>query len=125
MNNRVIASVILLALAAQPISAQTLIPATSEDINEFDRQVSEQLQRSDTKKANSDNFGAKVSEEAKKLKDGNADKGKDFGKWVSGQRKKADQGRPSAQGSVGAEAAGHGQATAPRGPPDGKGNKKR
>ncbi len=126
MSNRVMAIAILLSIMAQPILAQTLIPATSEDINDFDRQVSQQLQRSKDSKAKpkAENFGAKVSEEAKKLKDAGADKGKEFGKWVSGQRKKADQGRPSAQGSVGAEnAAGH--APAPHGPPDGKGNKKK
>ncbi len=125
MSNRLMAILILGAMIAQPISAQTLIPATSEDINEFDRQVSQQLQRSKDKTNKPENFGAKVSDEAKKLKDAGADKGKDFGKWVSSQRKKADQGRPSAQGSVGSEnAAGHGQSTAPHGRPDGKGNKK-
>ena len=126
MSNRVMAIVILLSIMAQPISAQTLIPATSEDINDFDRQVSQQLQRANDakQKPKAENFGVKVKDEAKKLKDAGADKGKDFGKWVSSQRKKSDQGRPSAQGSVGAEnAAGH--APAPHGPPDGRGNKKK
>ncbi len=99
MSNRLVSFVILTALAVQPVLAQTLIPATSEDINEFDRQVSEQLKNAGDKK---DNFGSQVSEEAKKLKDSAPDQGKDFGKWVSGQRKKADQGRPSAEGGIGA-----------------------
>ena len=108
---------LLLALMTPPALAQTLIPATSEDINDFDRQVSEQLKKSNVKKDKS-NFGAVVSEEAKKLKDAGADKGKDFGKWVSGQRKNADQGRPSAQGSVGSEnSAGKGASKAPHAPP--------
>lgn len=105
MNNRFLSFIILAALITQPVMAQTLIPATSEDINEFDKQVSEQLKRSGAKK---DNFGQQVSEEAKKLKDSTTDQGKDFGKWVSGQRKKADQGRPSAEGGIGA-----GRSTAP------------
>jgi len=105
MSNRLLSFVILAALITQPVMAQTLIPATSEDINEFDRQVSEQLKRSGAKK---ENFGQQVSEEAKKLKDAAPEQGKDFGKWVSGQRKKADQGRPSAEGGIGA-----GRSTAP------------
>src|SRR5687768_16185901 len=120
MADRLMKMLVLLAFATQPVLAQTLIPATSEDINAFDRQVAEQLSKSKSKSDKS-TFGAKVSEEAKRLKDAGADKGKEFGKWVSSQRKKADQGRPSAQGSAGSgNSAGRGNSTAPHGPPDGK-----
>jgi len=113
--------IVIFALTAQPAVAQTLIPATSEDINEFDRQVSEQLKRS--QKSGKSNFGSQVSEEAKKLKDAGGDAKKEFGKWVSGERKKADQGRPSAASAGrGNSAAGSGNSgTAPKGPPAGKG----
>lgn len=87
----------LIALLAQPVLAQTLIPATSEDINEFDRQVSEQLSKNQKSKSN---FGTSVSEEAKKLNEAPTDSKKEFGKWVSSQRKKNDQGRPAIQGSA-------------------------
>lgn len=97
----------LLILLGQPVVAQTLIPATSEDINEFDRQVNEQLQRN---AKDNKGFGAQVSEEAKKLNESDVDNKKNFGKWVSGERKKAEQGRPSAAsgngGSRGASSGG-------------------
>lgn len=98
MMNKMVMLFILAALITQPVLAQTLIPATSEDINEFDRQISQQLKKSANGKSakSKTGFGSEISEEAKKLKD--SDQGKDFGKWVSGQRKKSEQGRPSAAG---------------------------
>lgn len=75
--------------------AQELVPATSEDIQAFDRQIRAQ------QKTDRGGFGAQVREEARKLNDSSDDKNRDFGKWVSDQRKKSDQGVPSAGGSVG------------------------
>lgn len=85
MNIRIYFLVVLALLATQPSLAQTLIPATSEDISEFDRKVDEQMK----------NFGSEVSAEAKKLSDTPGDQDKNFGQWVSSQRKKDDQGRPT------------------------------
>lgn len=103
MGNKFLSLLILIVLTVQPVIAQTLIPATSEDISEFDRQIANQLKRSGGRKADQkaskSSFGSQVSEEAKKLKD--SDQAKDFGKWVSGQRKKSDQGRPTADGGNG------------------------
>jgi hypothetical protein len=65
--------------------AQTLVPATSEDIDAFDRQLAE---------ARKDNFGKQVSEEAKKLKSTEKQERRDMGQFVSDQRRKEDQGRP-------------------------------
>lgn len=126
MTSRLTKLIVLSAFATQPVLAQTLVPATSEDLMDFDRRVSEQLKKSGDQK-NQDNFGSQVREEAKKLKESGA-KGNDFGKWVSGERKKADAGRPSTAGGGGnsigpSQSAGHGNSGA-KGPPDGKGRKK-
>ena len=48
-----------------------------------------------TKKAKKSNFGQTVSAEAKKLRE-DGDKTKDFGKWVSGQRRKNDHSQGNA-----------------------------
>lgn len=87
---------LLLVFATGSLSAQELVPATSEDIQEFDRQVLKK-----TKAAHPSNFGSEVSAEARKLKDQSQDSRKEFGQWVSSQRKKSDQGQPSASGSAG------------------------
>lgn len=100
---------LLFFLAAQPVVAQTLVPATSEDLQDFDRRVSEQLKKS----GGDDNFGAQVREEAKKLNEPGADKGKEFGKWVSKEKKKAETGRPSTAGSGVGNGGGAGRAQAP------------
>ncbi len=65
--------------------AQTLVPATSEDIDAFDRQLAE---------ARKENFGKQVSEEAKKLKGTEKQDRSDMGQFVNDQRRKEDQGRP-------------------------------
>lgn len=116
MERRLIFILILLMISPYSVLAQTLIPATSEDINDFDKQVNEQL-----KKTKPDNFGSEVSSAAKDKKD--ADGPNDFGKWVSSQRKKADQGRPSAQGGSQAASVNHG-ASGQHGQSAGKGKKK-
>jgi hypothetical protein len=105
---------LFIALAGScTLHAQDLIPATSEDIQEFDRQVTQHVKQDKATKPAKSNFGAQVSEEAKKLK-GN-DKDSDFGKWVSGQRRKSDEDRPSAQGSAGdnGQGNGHGNSGSP------------
>jgi len=92
---------IYLVAMSPKIFAQELVPATSEDIAEFDRQVAKQLERAGAKSQQNAEFGKQVSEEAKKLKNQTPEERKNFGKWVSDQRKKKDQGRPSAEGSLG------------------------
>lgn len=62
-------------LGSLSVCAQTLIPATSEDLSEFDRQVSESLAKT---------HGKNISQEAKK--------GRDFGQAVTSEAKKLGQG---------------------------------
>lgn len=92
---------ITLMMLNEPALAQSLVPATSEDLAEFDRAVARQVKEEKAPEKSKSAFGAAVSEEAKKLKDASVDERKAFGKWVSSQRKKTDQGRPSAEGSLG------------------------
>jgi hypothetical protein len=92
---------IIIQILLMPIAnGQDLVPATSEDIKEFDRQVV-QMQKKN-KDSDHDNFGAQVQQEAKQLKD-NTDQKNAFGKWVSSQRKKSAEGRPSVGASLGVE----------------------
>lgn len=92
---------IIVQLLLMPIAnGQDLVPATSEDIQEFDRQVIQMNKKN--KAADHDSFGVQVKEEAKKLKD-NPDSRSEFGKWVSSQRKKSAEGRPSSGDSFGSE----------------------
>jgi len=86
---------LVLIFAALTLNAQELVPATSEDIQEFDRQISKKA-----KTERPSNFGSEVSAEARKLKDQSKDSRNEFGQWVSSQRKKSDQGQPSASGSA-------------------------
>ena len=107
-----ILSLVSVMVASQAaLGADDLMPATSEDISAFDRQLSALQQAPATqaglKEANGDknrrddgedkkpkeNFGQTISAEANKLKD--SEKKKDFGKWVSGQRRRDDQNRPA------------------------------
>lgn len=127
MNKTFVLSLLLALTVAQAALAQTLVPATSEDLAEFDRRVSRM--KTGTKAVDKAAFGAEVSEEAKKLKDAQADERKDFGKWVSGQKKKASEGRPSGEGSFGVGSANSGSKRIQPAPADkskggGKGNKK-
>jgi hypothetical protein len=106
MNKTLLSTLLLTAFVVQPLMAQDLVPATSEDLKEFDRQVAKQAKPKDAA-AKGSNFGALVSEEARKLKDAGDDQGSDFGKWVSGQRKKSDQGQAGAAASVGSGNSSH------------------
>ena len=74
MNKHVLA--LIVTLAASLASAQDLVPATSEDIDMFDRQLQAQKEKSertdvakDREKGKADAFGQIVREEAQKLKD--------------------------------------------------------
>ncbi len=71
--------------------ADALVPATSEDIDQFDNQIAAQRQNSPAVK--SDNFGKLVSTEARKLKDSDSGQRKYFGKSVSEQRRGNDRSR--------------------------------
>lgn len=62
MGSKLLTIFVLMCLAL-PVSAQTLIPATSEDLSDFDRQVSQSLRKT----TQSGDFNQAVTEEAKKL----------------------------------------------------------
>jgi hypothetical protein len=100
MKTRIFCALFLLAFS-QPLFPQDLVPATSEDIQEFDRQVAKQHKPDAAAKTKAATFGSQVSEEARKQKDVPKDQRGDFGQWVSDQRKKSDQGQAAAAGSVG------------------------
>ena len=106
MNAKMILSTIVSLFLALPGYAEDLIPATSDDITDFDQRVSTQVesesrsvglreeakhadkaQKSKDKKARKENFGLIVSTEAKRLNDESSDKKKEMGKWVSEQRR--------------------------------------
>lgn len=73
-----------------------LVPATSEDIQNFDEQVSENDAELDSSIMDGkDNFGSAVSAEAKKLKDMSVEERQKMGQWVSGQRRKDADKRPA------------------------------
>ncbi|WP_413288099.1 hypothetical protein [Bdellovibrio sp. HCB337] len=55
--------ILIVMCVALPVSAQTLIPATSEDLSDFDRQVTQTLKENNQGRE----FGQAVAEEAKKL----------------------------------------------------------
>ncbi|MGE4131516.1 MAG: hypothetical protein AB7F86_07740 [Bdellovibrionales bacterium] len=130
-----LARALIFVLMAQPAVAQKLLPATSEDIDAFDVQVSKQMKKSAPSTGKSQNssadFGGAVVEEAKKLKESTPDSSKNFGQWVSGQRRRADQGQASVQGAAGAGNSGNGngaansQAGQAPGNSGGKGKKKK
>jgi hypothetical protein len=71
---KVLLQIIMILCWTLPVSAQNLIPATSEDLNEFDRQVSESLT----------SRGEVISQEAQK--------GREFGQAVAAEAKKLGGG---------------------------------
>ena len=79
----------LVAVVASTGLADDLIPATSEDISQFDAQLSKERE-----KQKKDNFGQKVSAEAKRL-NAQGEKKEGFGQWVKSQHQREDQGRPA------------------------------
>ena len=106
--------------------AEDLVPATTDDVSNFDSQVANSARpptnddsskdqgksadhRKDKKdKKDKSNFGMIVSAEAKKLKDSDQDKRKGMGKWVSNQRRQDDKKRPDAAVNPGSGASGNG-----------------
>ena len=108
---------VLLGCMASSVSGQTLVPATTEDLREFDRQVARRMKQQPANHAHAHSaFGAQVSEEARRLKDQGQDSQADFGNWVATQRGKSDQGRPSAGDSTGSDNGKGGSADGPPGP---------
>lgn len=114
----------LISLLFENLALADLVPATSEDLNDFDQQIkaSQGLDSGpqgssarsgapvgkslDNQKAKKNNFGAAVSAEAKGLRDLPAESRPGFGKWVSEQRKQNDQNQAGAGSSNGAGNAG-------------------
>lgn len=121
---------ILTLLIPAIVSAQDLVPATSEDLEMFDRQLLESARKGTAKesrkdkagqaelkvakdgskdtmstgksgKGAKDNFGAIVSNEAKQLKEAGQDDKASFGDWVSSQRRQDKDKRPDAAGGGG------------------------
>jgi len=105
MGKKLITTLLLISLG-QFALAQSLIPATSEDLSDFDQQISKSESKKaestaviPTKKPKNSNFGATVSQKAKDLKNEALDQKKKMGKWVSDQRAKDDEKIPAnAQG---------------------------
>ena len=128
----------VIILAFSFAMADELVPATSDDISNFDNQIKNSV-KSSTKvegkssnqrnnKKPKDNFGALVSAEAKNFKDANSEAKKGMGTWVSDQRRQDDQKRPEAVSNPGSGTSGSGDANsdahaaAPNGHSNGKGN---
>lgn len=76
----------LLILLGQFVFAHSLVLATSEDLSEFDRQISE------AQKSPTNNLGIKVSEESKRKK---------MGQWVQDQKNNEDKKIPTSSESRG------------------------
>jgi hypothetical protein len=123
MNTKMILSAVVSLLLVLPGYADDLIPATSDDITDFDQQVSTQVesesrsvglreeakhadkaQKSKDKKVRKENFGLIVSTEAKRLNEESGDKKKEMGKWVSEQRRQ--NAKSSGGSSAGSNAGG-------------------
>lgn len=78
-----------LLFVGQVVMAQSLAPATSEDLNEFDQQLNEaqSAQKDLVGKENKPaNFGSAVSAEARTLKDADSSEKKGMGDWVREQK---------------------------------------
>jgi hypothetical protein len=128
--NKILFSLTLVLFLGHMAHAEDLVPATTDDVKQFDQQVStakaddpakdakdpksegqsadhrkdaEHRHHGKKDKAPKDNFGAVVSAEAKKLKDESVDQRKEMGKFVSSQRRKnaQNQGKAEHEGSSG------------------------
>lgn len=97
MGNFKSLSIVSLLLVSQTLLAQDLLPATSEDLQDFDRQIVKM--KESAKSSSKSSFGSVIKEESRKLKDAALDEKRDFGNWVSGQRKKNSNGQPTDTGS--------------------------
>lgn len=98
---------ILLIVMISPFAiAQSLVPATSEDLAAFDQQISNSAAQAPkvvkperpvatSKKGKAANFGSVVSQKAKELKNESQSSKKQMGPWVSEQRKKDNESIPA------------------------------
>lgn len=104
-----IAVTLIIFLFSQGLFAQSLVPATSDDLSDFDKQISQAQEsqnpppakKEQSAKKSKENFGAIVSDEAKTLKNSELDKKKSMGQWVSEQKSKEDQKVPASNASKG------------------------
>lgn len=124
MGKRRILSILVAMTIALPGWADDLIPATSDDITDFDKKVIEDINsdikgkslehrkdhvtksddsKNKDKKERKQNFGLIVSTEAHRLNEESGDKKKQMGKWVSEQRR---QSSSSATNGVGSNSSG-------------------
>lgn len=114
MGKAILTTFILLSFS-QSVYAQALVPATSDDISEFDKQISQAQNVSHqhthnaalkTTQKHSASFGAAVSQEAKNLKD--SKRSERMGQWVNEQRRRDDENTPAAAISSGQDSSGGG-----------------
>jgi hypothetical protein len=101
MGKKLITTLLLISLG-QFAWAQSLVPATSDDLSDFDQQLSKiESKKSDssaaasTKKPKNSNFGATVSQKAKDLKKEDLEQKKKMGQWVRDQRSQDDEKTPA------------------------------
>lgn len=91
--------IVVLAVPTVARAIDELMPASSEDLEQFDKVLANQNQRqNDSAPKKRDNFGQKVRAEATKMKMDGASTSKnksDFGKWVNGQRRQKDNDSPA------------------------------
>jgi hypothetical protein len=127
MKKRNMLTILVAMTLALPGWADDLIPATSDDIADFDKKVSENLNsdveninveknkdknkdknndKSKDKKERKQNFGLIVSTEAHRLNEESGDQKKQMGKWVSDQRRQNSGG--AANGGANGNSGGNG-----------------
>src|ERR1044072_262470 len=87
-------AVVILSIPQVARAADELMPASSEDLEQFDQILANQNQKQPDVSAKRDNFGAAVKAEAQKLKDAGASDKSDLGKFVSGQKRQNDLDSP-------------------------------
>lgn len=93
-----IAAPLAVALSSSSAHADALVPATSEDIDQFDHQIAAEKQFDkgrETKRERKDNFSSTISAEARSLNRDESDGKKRFGQWVNSQNPANNQSRGS------------------------------
>lgn len=92
------------AFAASTALADELVPATSEDLAQFDRQLSrlpKPADRGGSKAAGTrSDFGKRVSTEARRLDGENSAPQNRFGQWVKGQKERDERSRDGGRHGV-------------------------
>lgn len=78
-------AVLILSVPTVARASDELMPANTEDLEQFDKILA--TQKHNDLPAKRDNFGQAVQAEAHKLKEDRTRNKADFGKWVSGQRR--------------------------------------